>query len=206
MSFIFWGRNFMSGKMIAYGRVSTKEQKLDRQLIAFRELGIKPEHIFIEKQSGKDFNRPIYQKMKKILKKGDTLVIKSIDRLGRNYEEIIEEWRYLTREKEVNLRVIDTPLINTSPDRDLMGTVFADIILQLQSAFAQAERDNIKQRQAEGIAAAKNRGVKFGPKPRPLTKKFHILKNEWEMGNISAREAGRRLGVCHKTFLKWVKR
>ena len=149
----------MSGRKIAYGRVSTKEQKLDRQIIAFQELGISPKNIFIEKQSGKDFDRPIYQKMIKLLKKGDTLIIKSIDRLGRNYEEIIEEWRYLTREKLINIQVIDTPLINTSPNRDLMGTVFADIILQLQSAFAQAERDNIKQRQAEGIAAAKNRGV-----------------------------------------------
>ncbi|MBO6180023.1 MAG: recombinase family protein [Selenomonadaceae bacterium] len=196
----------MSGRKIAYGRVSTKEQKLDRQIIAFQELGISPKNIFIEKQSGKDFDRPIYQKMIKLLKKGDTLIIKSIDRLGRNYEEIIEEWRYLTREKLINIQVIDTPLINTSPNRDLMGTVFADIILQLQSAFAQAERDNIKQRQAEGIAAAKNRGVRFGPKPRPLTKEFKALKEQWALGNISAREAARRLGICHKTFLKWVKR
>ena len=195
----------MDEKMYAYGRVSTKEQNLERQLIAFREAGVPQENFFVDKQSGKDFDRPAYQSMLKNLETGDTLVIKSIDRLGRNYEEIIDQWRYITREKRVNIRVLDTPLLNTSPDRDLMGTVISDVILQLQSAFAQAERDNIRQRQAEGISAAKARGVRFGPKPKRRPAGFETVKRAWEAGDLSARQASIRLGVCHKTFLKWVR-
>ena len=196
----------MEEKLYAYGRVSTREQNLDRQMIAFQALGVPPDNIFVDKQSGKDFDRPAYQKMLTILETGDTLTIKSIDRLGRNYEEIIEQWRYITKEKRVNIRVIDTPILNTSPDRDLMGTVISDVILQLQSAFAQAERESIHQRQAEGIAAAKARGVKFGPEPKKLPKEFPTLKEAWKAGRISARQASHRLGISHKTFLKWVRR
>ena len=196
----------MNKKMYAYGRVSTKEQNLDRQFIAFREQGVPSENYFVDKQSGKDFDRPAYQEMLGILSPGDTLVIKSIDRLGRNYEEIIDQWRYITRERRVNIRVIDTPILSTSPDRDLMGTVISDVILQLQSAFAQAERDNIHQRQAEGIAAAKARGVTFGPAPQERPVEFEVLKREWEAGRLSARQAALRLGICHKTFLKWVRK
>ena len=195
----------MGEKVYAYGRVSTREQNLDRQLTAFREASVPSENIFLDKQSGKDFDRPAYQEMLKSLTAGDTLVIKSSDRLGRNYEDIIDQWRYITKEKRVNVRVIDTPLLNTSPDRDLMGTVISDVILQLQSAFAQAERDNIRQRQAEGIAAAKARGVRFGPKPQERPAEFDILKQAWKDGKISAQQAAFRLGVCHKTFLKWVR-
>lgn len=195
----------MDKKVYAYGRVSTKEQNLDRQMAAFREYGVPSENIFVDKQSGKDFNRPAYKDMLKTLTVGDTLVIKSIDRLGRDYEEIINQWRYITREKRVNIRVIDAPLLNTSPDRDLMGTVISDVILQLQSAFAQAERDNIHQRQAEGIAAAKVRGVRFGPEPQKRPAEYEMLKQAWKEGNLSARQAGIRLGVTHKTFLKWVR-
>lgn len=195
----------MGENLYAYGRVSTKEQNLDRQFIAFREQGVLPENCFVDKQSGKDFNRPAYQKMLRILKPGDTLVIKSIDRLGRNYEEIIDQWRCLTKKIRVNIRVIDTPLLNTSPDRDLMGTVISDVILQLQSAFAQAERENIRRRQAEGISAAKARGVRFGPKPKKRPAGFELAKREWETGKLSARQASSRLGVSHKTFLKWAR-
>ncbi len=197
---------FMGEMVYAYGRVSTREQNLDRQLAAFRECGVPPENFFVDKQSGKDFDRPAYQSMLKVLKAGDTIVIKSIDRLGRNYQEIIDQWRYLTREKRANIKVIDTPILNTSPDRDLMGTVISDVILQLQSAFAQAERDNIHQRQAEGIAAAKVRGVRFGPEPHKRPAEYEMLKQAWENGTLSARQASARLGVTHKTFLKWVRK
>lgn len=196
----------MSEKLYAYGRVSTRAQNLDRQEAAFLAAGVPPENCFVDKQSGKDFDRPAYRKMLKVLRQGDTLYIKSIDRLGRNYEEIIDQWRYITRELRVNFRVIDTPALNSSPDRDLMGTVISDVILQLQSAFAQAERENIRQRQAEGIAIAKERGVTFGPKPRKLPAEFERLKREWEEGRISARRAADRLGISHKTFLKWARR
>ena len=196
----------MNGKLYAYGRVSTREQNLDRQEAAFLAEGVPPENFFVDKQSGKDFDRPAYRRMLKVLRQGDTLYIKSIDRLGRNYEEIIDQWRYITRELRVNFRVIDTPALNSSPDRDLMGTVISDVILQLQSAFAQAERENIRQRQAEGIAIAKERGVKFGPKPKKLPAEFDSLQQEWKKGRISARQAADRLGVSHKTFLKWVRK
>ena len=132
--------------------------------------------------------------------------MKSVDRLGRTYEDTIDQWRFLTREKRVNIRVIDTPLLNTSPGQDLMGTVISDVILQLQSAFAQAERESIRQRQAEGIAAARERGVTFGPPPRQRPAEFEMLKEAWEEGRLSARQAASRLGVCHQTFLKWVRK
>lgn len=195
----------MDERVYAYGRVSSKEQNLDRQVRAFRKCGIPSENFFLDKQSGKDFDRLAYRELLSILRAGDTVVIKSIDRLGRNYEDIIQQWRYITRVMRVNIQVIDTPLLNTTPDRDLMGTVISDVILQLQSAFAQAERDNIRQRQAEGIAAAKARGVKFGPKPKRPPEGFERVKKKWEAGRISARQASSRLGISHKTFLKWAR-
>lgn len=196
----------MSGNVYAYGRVSTKEQNVERQVIAFREVGVRPENFFIDKQSGKDFDRPAYQAMLEKLTEGDTLVIKSVDRLGRNYEDTIDQWRYITREKKVSIRVIDTPILNTSPDRDLMGTVISDVILQLQSAFAQQEREAIRRRQAEGIAAAKKRGVKFGPSPMRLPKEFFELKAEYTDGIISSRQASDILGVSQRTFLRWTRK
>lgn len=194
-------RNIVYG----YVRVSTKEQNEARQLIAMQEFGIEPKHIFLDKQSGKDFNRPQFQKLLRKLKKNDTLVIKSIDRLGRNYDEILEQWRMITREKQASIVVLDMPLLDTRQGRDLTGTLIADIVLQLLSYVAQTEREFIKQRQAEGIAAAKARGVKFGGKAKERPEDFAVYKQAWQHGEISAREAARRLHVSHPTFLKWVR-
>ncbi len=196
----------MNGNVYAYGRVSTREQNVDRQVIAFRNVGVRPENFFIDRQSGKDFDRPAYRAMIEKLKAGDTLVIKSVDRLGRNYEDTIDQWRYITRVKKVSIQVIDTPVLNTDSNRDLMGTVISDVILQLQSAFAQQERECIRRRQAEGIAAAKKRGVKFGPKPMRPPKEFDELKARWEAGTLSSRKASDCLGISQRTFLRWAKR
>ena len=192
---------------IAYGyvRVSTKDQNEARQMIAMQEFGIDEKHIFLDKQSGKDFNRPKYQKLIRKLKKGDTLVIKSIDRLGRNYDEIIEQWRIITKEKEAAIVVLDMPLLDTRQGRDLTGTLIADIVLQLLSYVAQTEREFIKRRQAEGIAAAKAKGVKFGAQPMVRPPNYPEKLAQWQRGEISAREAARQIGVTHKTFLKWAK-
>jgi DNA invertase Pin-like site-specific DNA recombinase len=186
-----------------YVRVSTRDQNEERQLIAMDSYGVDPKCVFVEKQSGKDFERPIYKRLLKKLKSGDTLVIKSIDRLGRNYDEILEQWRIITKEKNVGIVVLDMPLLDTSKNRDLTGTLIADIVLQLLSYVAQTEREFIHQRQAEGIAAAKARGVRFGRRPMDIPAEFEEVKDLWERGEISAREAGRRLSVSHKTFLGW---
>lgn len=186
-----------------YARVSTKDQNEARQLIALHDFGIDNKYIFMDKQSGKDFNRPQYIKLVRKLKSGDTLVIKSIDRLGRNYDEIIEQWRIITKERQVAIVVLDMPLLDTRQGRDLTGTLIADIVLQLLSYVAQTEREFIKARQAEGIAAAKARGVTFGPKPMDKPDEFSDYFLLWQEKRISAREAARRLGVAHKTFLKW---
>lgn len=195
----------MNNAIYGYVRVSTKDQNEARQMIAMREFGIDDKYIFIEKQSGKDFNRPQYKQLLRKLKAGDTLVIKSIDRLGRNYDEIIEQWRIITKEKQAVIVVLDMPLLGTRQGRDLTGTLIADIVLQLLSYVAQTEREFIKRRQAEGIAAAKERGVQFGPKPIEKPSDYKCFRSAWERGEISAREAGKRLGVSHNTFLKWVR-
>jgi DNA invertase Pin-like site-specific DNA recombinase len=187
-----------------YVRVSTRDQNEERQLIAMDGYGVDPKCVFVEKQSGKDFERPIYKRLLRKLKSGDTLVIKSIDRLGRNYDETLEQWRIITKEKNVGIVVLDMPLLDTSKNRDLTGTLIADIVLQLLSYVAQTEREFIHQRQAEGIAAAKARGVRFGRRPMDIPAEFEKVKDLWESGEISAREAGRRLGVTHKTFLSWI--
>ena len=158
----------MSGKTYGYVRVSTRAQKEDRQLIAMREFGVPPERIVVERQSGKDFERPVYLRLLRSLRRGDVLVVKSIDRLGRNYTEILEQWGCLTKEKRVSVVVLDMPLLDTREDRDLTGILVADIVLQLLSYVAQTERDYIRQRQAEGIAAAKARGVRFGRERIPM--------------------------------------
>ena len=193
-------------KNITYGyvRVSTREQNEARQMVAMNEFGIEERHIFLEKQSGKDFNRPQYKRLHCKLKAGDTRVIKSIDRLGRNYDEIIEQWRIITKEKQVAIVVLDMPLLDTRQGRDLTGTLIADIVLQLLSYVAQTEREFIKRRQAEGIAAAKAKGVRFGPKPMEKPLDYEACRLAWKRGEISAREAGRRLHISHKTFLRWV--
>ena len=187
-----------------YIRVSTKEQNEQRQLIALSEFGIKGSHIFMDKQSGKDFARPNYQKLIRKLKSSDTIVIKSIDRLGRNYEEILEQWRIITKEKQAAVVVLDMPLLDTRQNRDLTGTLIADIVLQLLSYVAQTEREFIRQRQAEGIAAAKQRGVKFGRRPMERPAAYLHIRQLWQRNEISAREAARQLGINHRTFLLWV--
>lgn len=188
-----------------YARVSTKEQNEQRQLIALKTFGISERHIFIDKQSGKDFNRTNYKRLLRKVKSGDTIVIKSIDRLGRNYDEILEQWRVITKEKQVAIVVLDMPLLDTKRNRDLTGTLIADIVLQLLSYVAQTEREFIRQRQAEGIAAAKERGVKFGRRSMERPPEFEYLKALWKQNELSAREAAKRLGITHSTFLRWAR-
>ena len=195
----------MSGKIYGYIRVSSKDQNEARQLIAMKEFGVQEDSIFLDKQSGKDFERPQYKRMMRKLKEGDTLVIKSIDRLGRNYDEIIEQWRFISKEKRAAIVVLDMPLLDTRQGRDLTGTLIADIVLQLLSYVAQTEREFIRQRQAEGIAAAKARGVRFGVKPKERPEQYSHYADAWRHGKISAREASQRLGIHHKTFLRWTK-
>lgn len=195
----------MTNNVYGYVRVSTKEQNEARQVIAMHEFGVDEQNVLIEKQSGKDFNRPQYKRLLRKLKAGDTLVIKSIDRLGRNYDEIIEQWRIITKEKQAAIVVLDMPLLDTRQGRDLTGTLIADIVLQLLSYVAQTEREFIKRRQAEGIAAAKAKGVRFGAPPKERTAEFVTIRNSWQSGLMSAREAARRIGVSHTTFLRWVK-
>ena len=192
-------------KTFGYVRVSTREQNEARQLIAMEEFGVTPGDIYLDKQSGKDFDRPKYKKLFGMLHKDDVLVVKSIDHLGRNYDDILEQWRIITKEKQAAIVVLDMPLLDTRSNRDLTGTLIADIVLQLLSYVAETERAFIKQRQAEGIAAAKSRGVRFGPPTREKPEGFEEMADSWRRGDISAREAGRRLGLPHTTFLKWVK-
>ncbi len=186
-----------------YVRVSTKEQNEDRQMIAMRNFGIANNSIILDKQSGKDFERPGYQQLIQKLKTGDTLVIKSIDRLGRNYDEILEQWRLLTREKQVDIVVLDMPLLDTRQGRDLTGALIADILLQLLSYVAQTEREFNRQRQAEGIAAAKAKGIHFGRKFKERGENYESVVAAWRRGEISGRAAARELGVAHGTFQRW---
>lgn len=189
--------------LYGYVRVSSRDQNENRQLIAMKEKGVPTNTIFIDKQSGKDFDRPEYQRMLRRLKDGDTLIIKSIDRLGRNYDGILEQWRDLSK-RGVGIVVLDMPILDTSKDRDLTGRLISDIVLQLLSYVAQTERDFIKQRQAEGIAAAKARGVKFGPPPILKPALFESVKTAYLKGAVTSREAGRLLHVSHTTFLRWM--
>lgn len=186
-----------------YVRVSTREQNERRQLAALWEFGIEEDRIYMDKQSGKNFERAQYQRLLGRLERGDTLVVKSIDRLGRNYEEILEQWRMITKEKGAGIVVLDMPLLDTRQSRDLTGTLIADIVLQLLSYVAQTEREFIRQRQAEGIAVAKQQGVRFGRKPMERPPAYEKLKRQWEKGEISARNAAGQLGITHRTFLLW---
>ena len=188
-----------------YSRISTPQQHNDRQRIALLNFGVPANNIFTDQQSGKDFNRPQYRKLLRKLKPDDTLVVKSIDRLGRNYSEIIEQWRIITKEKKVAIVVLDMPLLNTRREKDIMGTLIADLVLQIMSAFAQIERDFIRQRQREGIEAAKARDVRFGRLPIPKPDNYSEIYQQWKNGSISARAAAKLLGVSHFTFLRWVK-
>lgn len=195
----------MSETTYAYIRVSSKDQNEDRQLIAMKEYGVSPKKIYMDKQSGKDFERPGYIRLMKRIKPGDTVVIKSIDRLGRNYSEILEQWRYITKEKKVSIVVLDMPILDTGKENDLTRTLISDIVLQLLSYVAETERTFIRQRQAEGILAARQRGVWFGRPPKERTSEFYQLKEEYQNGRISARKAAKKLGITHTTFTKWVR-
>ena len=188
------------GNLYGYIRVSTREQNEDRQILALKELAIPKKNLFMDKQSGKDFKRPQYRKMVRKLKKDDLLYIKSIDRLGRNYSEILEQWRILTKEKGVDIVVLDMPLLDTRRGKDLMGTFLSDIVLQVLSFVAENERTNIRQRQAEGIAAAKARGVRFGRPPKSLPENFHHLYQQWKNGKITGSAAAKQCGMPLSTF------
>lgn len=188
------------GNIYGYVRVSSKEQNEGRQLIAMREMGVAEENIYTDKQSGKDFERPQYKKLLKKIKKDDLLYIKSIDRLGRNYEEIQEQWRLIAKDKGVDIVILDMPLLDTRKGKNLMGTFLSDIVLQLLSFVAENERANIRQRQAEGIAAAKARGVKFGRKPYPLPENFHEAYQHWKTGRCTCRDAAKECGLPVSTF------
>lgn len=188
--------------MSVYGyiRVSSKDQKEDRQQIALKEVGVERQNIYVDKQSGKNFNRPQYKKMLWKLKKDDLLYIKSIDRLGRNYEEILQQWRFLTKEKGVDIVVLDMPLLDTRRGKDLMGTFLSDIVLQVLSFVAENERTNIKQRQAEGIAAAKARGIKFGRPPLPLPNNFYEVHKAWRSKKLTLKQAAAACNMPVGTF------
>ena len=195
----------MESKIYGYVSVSTKEQNEDRQLIALREFPVLVNNIYMDKLSGKDFNRPQYRKLLRKIRPGDIVVIKSIDRLGRNYEEILMQWRIITKEKQVDVVVLDMPLLDTRKSgNDLTGTFVADLVLQILSYVAQTERENIHQRQKEGIAAAKLRGVRFGRPRKPILEGFWQLKVDWENKKITSREAAQQLSIAQDTFLRWV--
>lgn len=191
--------------MYGYARVSTPEQNADRQIKALEEFGVMPKNLFVDRQTGRDFERPAYKRLMRKLRVEDVLVVKSIDRLGRNYAEILEQWRVITKVKGAAIVVLDMPILDTRREKDLIGTLVADLVLQIMSYFAQVERDLIKQRQAEGIAAAKARGVKFGRPKIPIPENFAEMKMKWQAGKISSRQAGKELGVSYHTFLRWCK-
>lgn len=183
-----------------YIRVSTRDQNEDRQRIAMQGLSIPEGNIYMDKQSGMDFERPQYKKLMRRLKEDDLLYIKSIDRLGRNYEEIQNQWRVLTRERRVDVVVLDMPLLDTRRGKDLMGTFLSDVVLQVLSFVAENERTNIRQRQAEGIAAAKARGVKFGRPSLPLPENFHAVHMQWRNKNLTLRQAAAACEMAVGTF------
>ena len=188
-----------------YIRVSSCDQNEDRQLIAMRNARIPRKNIFMDKQSGSDFNRPMYKKMVRKLRRDDVVYIKSIDRLGRNYEEVIEQWQYLTRVKRVDIVVIEMPLLDTRRGKDLMGTFLSDIVLQVLSFVAENERTNIRSRQREGIEAARLKGVHFGRPRKKIPDHFPVTYERWKKGEITATTAAIMCGVSRSTFFKWVR-
>ncbi|MCI6956650.1 MAG: recombinase family protein [Clostridiales bacterium] len=192
----------LSGTVYGYIRVSTKEQNEDRQRIAMEEAGVPERNVYMDKQSGKDFNRPQYKKLLRKLKKDDLLYIKSIDRLGRNYEEILHQWRFLTKEKGIDIVVLDMPLLDTRRGKDLMGTFLSDIVLQVLSFVAENERTNIRQRQAEGIAAAKARGVRFGRPEKEIHADFGEIVAAWKEKQLPISEVLKRCDMSEATFYR----
>ena len=190
-----------------YARVSTKDQNLERQIKALKDFGIREEMIFFDKLSGKDFNRPEYIRMIKKVKRGDVIVIKSIDRLGRNYDDILEQWRQLVKHRGIDIVVLDMALLDTrDKSGDLTGTLISDIVLQLLSYVAQTEREYIRQRQREGIAIAKDKGVKFGRPDRDVPTEFENCKKKYLKGEYTSRQAAALCGLSQTTFLRWVKK
>lgn len=194
----------MIRNVYGYIRVSTKEQNEDRQWIAMREYGVPEENVYVDRQSGKDFDRPGYRRMLETLCENDVLVIKSIDRLGRHFDELLEQWRIITAEKKAGIIVLDLPILNVGLENDLLGKVVAQLMLTLMSYMAETERTNIRQRQAEGIAAARLKGIHLGRRPKQIPEEFENVKILWEEGACSARAAAKRLGVDSHTFMKWV--
>lgn len=191
----------------AYVRVSTKEQNIDRQLIAIQEYNIPEKNIYCDYQSGKHFDRPAYKRLLKRLRAGDLLFVKSIDRLGRNYNEILEQWQFLTKKIGADIQVIDMPLLNTRNDKDnLTGTLISDLVLQILAYVAQTEREFIRQRQAEGIAAARARGVRFGREEIPVSESFEECYQLWKTGTINLEEGAKRMGVSRSTFYRRCKK
>ncbi len=189
-----------------YIRVSTREQNEDRQLIALKEYNISEKNIFMDKQSGKDFNRKQYKRLLKRIKENDVIIVKSIDRLGRNYEEIIEQWRYITKIKKADIMVIDMPILDTRRGKDLMGTFLSDIVLQVLSFVAENERDNIRQRQAEGIAAAKAKGIKFGRPMIALPPNFYDVHRRWRNKELTLKQAAAECHLPATTFFNHAER
>ena len=189
-----------------YIRVSSKDQCEDRQWLALKQFDIPRKNIYVDKVSGKNFDRPQYNRLVKKLKKGDVLIVLSIDRLGRNYDEIQNQWRVITKVKQVDIVVLDMPLLDTRKkgDQDLTGTFIADMVLQILAYVAQIERENIKQRQKEGIYAAKSRGVIFGRPRKDVPQNFKEIKNQWLQNQITSRQAAKALGIAQSTFLRWV--
>ena len=190
------------GKIYGYVRVSSTDQNEDRQMIAMSDSNVPNGNVYIDKQSGKDFERPQYKKLVKKLKEGDLLYILSIDRLGRNYEDIQKQWRILTKDIGIDICVIDMPLLDTRNGKDLMGTFIADLVLQILSFVAQSERENIKKRQAQGIAAAKAKGVKFGRPESPLPENFGKIIKNWDHGKISTADALKLCDMSASTFYR----
>ena len=188
-------------KTYGYVRVSSQDQNEARQYLELLDMGIDKKYIYMDKLSGKDFNRPAYHKLVyKKLKQGDLLVVKSIDRLGRNYNEILQEWKYITKDKKVDIKILDMPLLDTDQKKDLIGTLIGDIVLQLLSFVAENERVNIHQRQAEGIAAAKARGVRLGRPPKPLPKSFFLAVERWKKGELSGKQAAEACSMPVSSF------
>ena len=192
-------------QIYGYARVSTREQNEARQVAALVGAGVLAGDIYMDKQSGADFERVQYRRMLRRLGPGDTLIVKSIDRLGRNYTEILEQWRIITKSKRAAIVILDMPLLDTRQNRDLTGQLIADIVLQLLSYVAQTEREFIRQRQAVGIVAARERGVHFGRDATPISENFPQTLAEWHAKKLGSRAAAERLGVSQTTFLKWAK-
>ena len=196
----------MENNTFGYARVSSRDQNEERQVVALLEMGVPEQNIYVDKQSGKDFNRPQYKKLLRRVKPDDLIYIKSIDRLGRNYTEILDQWKVITKDKRVDLYVMDMPILDTRREKSLLGTFISDLVLALLSYVAENERANIRQRQAEGIAAAKARGVHFGRRPKPLPENFYDVYQQWKMKKMSVSEAAKRCGMPRSSFFDRAKK